>query len=90
MEAFRHCDAELVGFVDADGATPPNELLRLADASKESDGAIREPSPSAAVLPRRRDTTRHLTSAFTTSLDCSSGCRMPIRNAGRKFCDTRW
>ena len=32
-ETFGRSDAELVGFVDADCATPPRELLRLADAA---------------------------------------------------------
>jgi len=29
-ETFRKADADLVGFVDADGATPPEELMRRA------------------------------------------------------------
>jgi glycosyltransferase involved in cell wall biosynthesis len=62
MEAFRHCDGELVGFVDADCATPPNELLRLADLSRESDGAIASRRHPAAVLPRQRSMQRRLTS----------------------------
>lgn len=33
METFRHCNADLVAFVDADCATLPNELLRLAQAA---------------------------------------------------------
>jgi hypothetical protein len=33
METFRRAQAEFVAFVDADAATPPAELLRLAAAS---------------------------------------------------------
>ncbi|MGH2949920.1 MAG: glycosyltransferase, partial [Solirubrobacteraceae bacterium] len=39
-ETFGRSDAELVGFVDADCATPPRELLRLAHAAARVDGAI--------------------------------------------------
>jgi hypothetical protein len=39
MEAFRHCDADLVGFVDADCATPPCEIGRPAEAAHGADGA---------------------------------------------------
>ncbi|HEU4977465.1 MAG TPA: glycosyltransferase [Solirubrobacteraceae bacterium] len=62
-ETFRHADADLVGFVDADGATPPRELLRLAAAARAADGAIASRRHPAAVLPARRPLARRLTSA---------------------------
>ena len=62
-ETFRRADADLVGFVDADGATPPQELLRLAEASLIADGAIATRRHPAAVLPARRPFARRLTSA---------------------------
>ena len=31
METFRRCDADLVGFVDADCSTPPAELARMTE-----------------------------------------------------------
>lgn len=40
METFRHCHADLVAFVDADCATMPNEMLRLAQTAAQFDGAI--------------------------------------------------
>jgi glycosyltransferase involved in cell wall biosynthesis len=60
---FDRSDADLVGFVDADGATPPNELLRLADAARQTDGAIGSRRHPAAVLPARRPAARLVTSA---------------------------
>lgn len=56
MEAFRTSDADLVAFVDADGATPPSELLRLADVIDEQpvDGAIAARWHPSAVIPGRR------------------------------------
>lgn len=54
MEAFRRCDADLVGFVDADGATPPREFLRLVEAVRQADGAIACRRHPAAVVPRRQ------------------------------------
>lgn len=64
METFRRCDAEVVGYVDADGATPPTELLRLFDvvAHLGIDGAIAVRHHPAAVLPRPRPKGRQLTS----------------------------
>jgi glycosyltransferase involved in cell wall biosynthesis len=62
-ETFGRSDADLVGFVDADGATPPDELMRLARTAGEADGAIASRRHPAAVLPARRPLTRQITSA---------------------------
>jgi dolichol-phosphate mannosyltransferase len=62
-ETFGRSDADLVGFVDADGATPPDELLRLARTAGAADGAIASRRHPAAVLPARRPLARKLTSA---------------------------
>jgi glycosyltransferase involved in cell wall biosynthesis len=62
-ETFRRSRADLVGFVDADGATPPRELLRLADAARRTDGAIASRRHPASVLPARRPLAREITSA---------------------------
>ena len=62
-ETFRRSDADLVGFVDADCATPPAELLRIADAAEQADGAIASRHHPASVLPRRRTRVRRITSA---------------------------
>ena len=63
MEAFRRCDADLIGFVDADCATPPSELVRLADAAQRADVAIATRRHPASVLPARRPLARKLASA---------------------------
>ena len=63
METLRRADAELVGFVDADCATPPAELLLLAEVAERGDGAIASRRHPASVLPRRRPMARRLTSA---------------------------
>lgn len=64
-EALRSCDAPLVAFVDADGATPPPELLRLAllvdDGS--TDIAIASRRLPASVNPAPRSLSRRVTSA---------------------------
>jgi glycosyltransferase involved in cell wall biosynthesis len=62
-ETFARSDAELVGFVDADGATPPRELLRLARIARHADGAIGSRRHPAALLPARRPLAREITSA---------------------------
>lgn len=56
MEAFRGVDAGFIAFVDADGATPPAELLRLVAAvqSSGSDAAIASRWHPAAVVPQAR------------------------------------
>jgi len=62
-ETFRRSDADLVGFVDADCATPPRELLRLAEVAARTDGAIASRRHSASLLPARRPLAREITSA---------------------------
>jgi glycosyltransferase involved in cell wall biosynthesis len=62
-ETFERSDADLLGFVDADGATPPDELLRLARTAHHADGAIASRRHPAAVLPARRPLARQITSA---------------------------
>jgi dolichol-phosphate mannosyltransferase len=80
-ETFGRSDAELVGFVDADGATPPDELMRLAHTAGEADGAIASRRHPAAVLPARRPLTRQLTSA---------GCAAAVRRVMRlPYADTQ-
>lgn len=66
METFRRSDAELLAFVDADCATPPAELLRLANAATTNDGvdgAIAARWHPSAVLPARRSAGRRVASA---------------------------
>ena len=63
METFRRSTADLVGFIDADCATPPTELLRLAEAAAQADGAIASRWHPAAILPAPRSLSRRLASA---------------------------
>lgn len=63
MESFRRCDADFVGFVDADCATPPAEFERLVEAARHADGAIASRRHPAALLPARRTLRRRLASA---------------------------
>lgn len=65
-EALRTSGAPLVAFVDADGATPAAELLRLRDelvASPGTDVAIASRRMSASVTPAPRSLARQVTSA---------------------------
>jgi glycosyltransferase involved in cell wall biosynthesis len=62
-ETFRRARAELIGFVDADCATPPTELLRLAEAAAQADGAIASRWHPAALVPAPRPLSRRLASA---------------------------
>jgi glycosyltransferase involved in cell wall biosynthesis len=62
-ETFRRSSADVLGFVDADCATPPAEMLRLADVARRSGGAIASRHHPAAVLPRSRSRVRRATSA---------------------------
>ena len=52
METFRRCDADLVGFVDADCATPPAELARMTEQAADTDGVIASRRLPASVTPR--------------------------------------
>src|SRR3546814_1785906 len=66
LEAFRASalgDADLIAFVDADGATPPCELARLVEAVESgADGAIADRRHPSAVTPGPRSLARPLTS----------------------------
>ena len=62
MESFRRCDADRVGFVDADCATPPAEFMRLVDATAGADVAIASRTHPASVLPVRRSLGRRAAS----------------------------
>lgn len=63
MEAFRRCDADLIGFVDADCATPPAELARLAEQAADVDGVIASRRLPASFTPCQRPGSRRLTSS---------------------------
>lgn len=63
METFRRCDADLVGFVDADCATPPGELARMTVEAADVDGVIASRRLPASFTPRPRKDGRSLTSA---------------------------
>jgi glycosyltransferase involved in cell wall biosynthesis len=63
MEAFRRCDAEWVAFVDADCATPPNELAQLTEEIGDADGAIASRRHPTSVTPGHRSIARRVTSA---------------------------
>jgi glycosyltransferase involved in cell wall biosynthesis len=62
-ETFRRSEADVLGFVDADCATPPAEMLRLAEVASRSGGAIASRHHPASVLPRARSRVRRATSA---------------------------
>jgi glycosyltransferase involved in cell wall biosynthesis len=62
METFRRCDADLVGFVDADCATPPGELARMTAEAADTDGVIASRRLAASVTPRPRGGGRSLAS----------------------------
>ena len=62
-ETFKRSQADVLGFVDADCATPPAEMLRLADVAQRSGGAIASRHHPASVLPRNRSRLRRATSA---------------------------
>lgn len=63
-EAIRRCEAPVVAFTDADGATPPAELLRLAErvAAGTTDLAIASRRLPASVNPAPRQARRRVTS----------------------------
>lgn len=62
LETLRRCDGDLVGFVDADCATPPMEFLRLAEAAGRAEVAIATRWHSSSVVPGRRPLARRVES----------------------------
>ena len=83
--AFGSSDAELVAFIDADGATPPAELQRLVAAAAGADGAIASRRHAAAVLPARRPLRRQVAShGFAMSVRALTGLRYADTQCGAK------
>lgn len=68
METFRRSSADVVGFVDADCATPPGEFMRLVAALRSADLAIASRWHTSSVLPGRRPLARRLFSAGFAAL----------------------
>lgn len=62
METLRASEADVVGFVDADCATPPAEFIKLVEATRYADMAIATRWHHAAVLPGRRSLSRRVES----------------------------
>ena len=89
METFRRCDADLVGFVDADCATPPAELLRLTPGGRRADGVIASragiPASVTARAPRPLRAQRH-ERRFAWGVRRLSACPTPTRSAARRCC----
>lgn len=86
-ESFRDSDADLVGFVDADGATPPAEFMRLVHAaqSEDADGAIASRRHAAAVLPVTRPLKRRVASrGFALGVRMLTGLRYADTQCGAK------
>jgi glycosyltransferase involved in cell wall biosynthesis len=63
METFRRCEADLIGFVDADCAAPPAELARMSVAAGTVDGVIASRRLPASFTPGERPSTRSIMSA---------------------------
>lgn len=83
--AFAASDADLVAFVDADGATPPAELLRLVAATRHADGAIASRRHGTAVLPVPRPLRRRVASVgFAASVRALLGLRYRDTQCGAK------
>ncbi len=85
-ETLRRSGAPIVGFVDADGATPPSELLRLVDAVEAGAGtAIACRRHPASVVPARRSVGRRVASrGFSASTRLLLGISHPDTQCGAK------
>jgi glycosyltransferase involved in cell wall biosynthesis len=85
METFRRCDADLVGFVDADASTPPGELMRLvATVEAGADVAIASRRHPASVVPRRRAVRQLTSSAFPLLVRLAFGLPFADTQCGAK------
>jgi glycosyltransferase involved in cell wall biosynthesis len=63
METFRRCSGELIGFVDADCATPPSQFGQMVEAADHADGVIASRRLPASITPGDRASARAITSA---------------------------
>lgn len=92
-EALRSAGAPLVAFVDADGATPPSELIRLRDRIVEFptiDIAIASRRLPASVTPAPRSVARRVTSAgFAAAIRSIFGLPFADTQCGAKVMTNR-
>lgn len=90
METFRRCHADHIAFVDADCATPPAELTRLAAVAATADGAIASRRLPASFTPGRRGAGRGLTSTgFAWGVRRAFGLRYADTQCGAKVLSRR-
>lgn len=68
IEGWKRATGELVGFVDADGATPPEEFEKLFHAIQGKDGAIASRFVAGSVIHHRQSFLRNIMSVTFISL----------------------
>ncbi len=97
LEGFRRVQGEVVAFVDADGATSPESLMRLFEELDRSDLVIgsRRMEGSIIMQPQKR-TRRFFGLMFATTArllfgmpyrDTQCGAKALRREAARQLCD---
>ena len=64
MTGLRSAEGEYIGFVDADGATSPQEFKKLLDAAMGTDGAIASRWLPDSVVTRRTPRRMFISKAF--------------------------
>lgn len=62
IHGWKYSDAEYLGFVDADGATPPEEFKKLLDALDDHDGVIASRFLPTSTIHQRQSFLRTIVS----------------------------
>ncbi len=68
QRGWQEVNGDYIGFVDADGATPPEEFKKLLDAAQQSDGAIASRFLPESVVEQRQSPLRTLVSHSSIAL----------------------
>ncbi len=86
MLGFRAAQGELIGFVDADGATPPEAFQELAERIGEAGAIIASRwRPGAVVSPRQSLPRRFASRLFNRLTNLMFGLRLTDTQCGAKL-----
>ena len=78
---MKECNGDLIGFFDADGATPPQSIRELIQHMGSADGIIGSRWVEGAVVSPRQSWMRRLASRMLNALFVRSLFRLDVRDS---------
>lgn len=86
IEGFRLAESDLIGYVDADGATKPETFYQLVEGIKNYDGVIASRWIKGAIIKRKQPITRRMSSrGFNVLVKLLFGLKIRDTQCGAKL-----